>query len=484
VKTRRRLDSAGPGPVAWPKQPAPRRVEAPTSSVVRRLAFASTLLAAYACGPWQRVGAPAPSEPATAQVAALFDPSIVYRRLGYVTGVGQIRFVGNARLLAGRSPDTALAVVALSMQNRYLTFQRATDGFAAAYRVELAFRQGTLLVQQVVRDERVVVGTFAETQRAEESIIYQGFFPVPAGAYQLSIVVRDQNGPGVGRYEGPFTVPRLEAPAIATPVAVYRAAPRADLGATPDLVANPRSTVDYGTDSLRFYVETYGLPAGSRLVAAALDSVGEPVWADTTRIDSAAALRPFVFAVAPSNLALGRHEMQVGVAGGDVVARAPFLVAFSGQWITANFDEMLSLLRYFTSADTLKALARTPPEQRAAAWRKFLHDTDPDPATPENEALDRYFARLLSANDQFRDEGVPGWLTDRGEVYITLGPPDQVLDPRPDFRGRGRYIEWTYDQRNLALYFVDDAGFGRLRLDPGSRSEFDQLVNRLRRSTR
>jgi len=415
-------------------------------------------------------------------VAALFDPTIVYRRLGYVTGTGQIRFIGNVRLLAGPTPDTALAVIALSMQNRYLAFQRDADAFAATYRVELAFRQGTMLVQQVVRDQRVVVGTFAETQRAEESIIYQGFFPVPAGMYRLSIVVRDQNGPGVGRYEGPFSVPQLEAPAIATPIAVYRVTPRTDRAATPDLVANPRSTVDYGTDSLRFYVETYGLPAGSRLVTAALDSAEQPVWADTTAIDSTVALRPFVYAVAPSRLTLGRHELQVGIAGGGVVARATFLVAFSGQWIAANFDEMLSLLRYFTTPDSLKALARAAPDDRAAAWRKFLHDTDPNPATPENEALDRYFARLLAANEQFRDEGTPGWLTERGEVFITLGTPDQIIDPHPDYRGRGRLIEWTYDQYNLALYFVDDAGFGRLRLDPESRSEFERVVNRLRRS--
>jgi GWxTD domain-containing protein len=435
-----------------------------------------------ACGPWQRVGAPPPSQPSPQQVTALFDPTAVYRALGYVTGTGQVRFVGNVRMLAGRAADTAFAVVALSMQNRYLAFRREASSFAATYRVELAFRQGTTLVQQVVRDERVVVSTFAETQRAEESIIYQEFVPVPAGTYRLSIVVRDQNGPGVGRYEGPFRVPRLELPAITTPIAVYRATPRTDLAAPPDLVANPRSTVDYGSDSLRFYVETYGLPAGSALVVAALDSSANLNWADTTRLDSTGMLRPFVFAVAPAQLALGRHELRVGLVGGGVVAAAPFLVAFSGQWIFANFDEMISLLRYFTTPDTLKKLAQTPPGERAAAWRQFWHETDPDPATPENEALDRYFVRLGAANEQFRDEGVAGWLTDRGEVYITLGPPDQIIDPHPDFRGRGRFIEWTYDPLNLVLYFVDDAGFGRLRLDPASRSEYDRTVNRLRRS--
>jgi GWxTD domain-containing protein len=428
------------------------------------------------------VGAPATEPSASVTVTALFNPAAVYQALGFVTGTGDIPFVGNARLLADRAPDTALALVALSMQNRYFAFQRDANGFAAAYRVELMFRQGTLLVQQVVKDERVVVASFAETQRAEESVIFQDFVRIPVGRYDLSIVVRDRNGPNVGRYEGDFTVPRLQRPAISTPIPVYRAVPRTDLATPPDLVANPRATVDYGSDSLRFYVEAYGLPPGSLVVASVRDSAGQVGWTDSTRIDSLRAVQPLILAVAPAQLSLGHQDLRVRIAGGEDVTTAPFLVAFSGEWIVGNFDEMISLLRYFTSQDTLQALARTPPAERAAAWRKFWRETDPDPATPENEALDRYFARLQSANELFRDEGTPGWLTDRGEVYCTLGPPDQDRDLRPDYHGRGKTIVWQYDQLNLTLYFIDDAGFGRLRLDPESRLEFQQTVNRLRRS--
>lgn len=456
--------------------------EVPTFPPSRRWA-ALALLGLVACGPWQRVGSAPPKPAASAAVSALFAPAAVYRTLGFVTGEGRVPFIGNARLLAGADPDTAIAVVALSMQNRYFTFQREANGFAASYRVELMFRQGTALVRQVVKDERVVVATFAETQRAEESIIFQDFVTVAAGTYQLAIVVRDRNGPNVGRYEGAFAVPELQPPALSTPVAVYRVTPRTDLGAMPDLVANPRSTVDYGTDSLHFYVEAYGLPAGSAVVGTVLDSTGNVGWADTTRIDSLQPLRPILFAVTPRVLSLGRHELRVGLERGDVVTTAPFLVTLSGEWFVGNFEQMVSLLRYFTTADSLRVLARTPPADRAAAWRKFWHDTDPNPATPENEALDRYFHRLRVANELFRDEGVAGWLTDRGEVYITLGPPDQVIDQRPDFHGRGRTLVWIYDQPHLTLYFVDESGFGRLRLDGQSRSDFLQLVNRLRRSS-
>jgi GWxTD domain-containing protein len=482
VKAGDRLDSARSPLVASPGDLRLPRPEAPTHKLARRLVFASSLLALASCGPWQRVGAPEPKAAGGEQVTALSDPTAVYRQMGFVTGAGQIPFVGSVRLLASRSPDSAIAVVALSLQDRQLTFQRDANAFSAGYRVEVTFRRGVMLIRQVIRDERVVVATFRETQRAEESVIFQEFVSVAAGDYQLSIIVRDRNGPNVGRYETAFTVPPLQPPSISTPIAVYQATPRTDLAAAPDLVVNPRSTVAFGADSARFYVETYGLPARSTVVVSALDAGGSPVWADTSRLDSAAALHALLLTMPPAHLSMGRYEIRVALEGGGAVATAPFLEAFSGQWVVANFEEMVSLLRYFTSPDTLKALASAPPEARAAAWKKFLHDTDPNPDTPENEALERYFARLQLANEQFRDEGMPGWLTDRGEVFITLGEPDEVLDRRSEMQGRGRQIIWTYTQLRLTLIFVDDSGFGRFRLDPGSRSEFHRIANRLRRS--
>ena len=429
------------------------------------------------------MGSPEPQAGGTEQVTQIFDPVTVFRQMGLVTGAGQIPFVGSVHLLAGRTPDTAIAVVALSLENRQLAFQRETDGFAAGYRVEVAFRRGVTLVQQLARDERVVVGTFRETQRSDESVIFQEHVAVPAGDYQVAISVRDKNSPNVGRYEAALHVPPLETPAIAAPIAVYKATLRTDAASAPDLLVNPRSTVEYGTDTARFYVEAYGFPALSSVVTSALDAQHQVVWADTSRLDSVVSVHAVQVALPPATLSLGRYELHVAVAGGGVVATAPFLVAFSGQWVVANFDEMISLLRYFTAPDTLHALASVPPDQRPAAWRKFWHDTDPNPATPENEALEQYFVRLQAANQRFRDEGLPGWLTDRGEVLITLGEPDEVFDRRSEMQGRNRMIVWTYTQLRLTLYFVDDTGFGRFRLDPGSRSEFLQVVNRLRRST-
>ncbi len=132
--------------------------------------------------------------------------------MGLATGTGQIAFVGSVRLLAGRSPDTAIVVVALSLANRQLTFQRVASGLAAGYDVEVDFRRGDTVTRQVRRDERVVVGTQRETVSAEESAIFQDFIRMPVGEYTLQITVRDQHSTNVGRYETSLTVPALMPP--------------------------------------------------------------------------------------------------------------------------------------------------------------------------------------------------------------------------------------------------------------------------------
>ena len=113
-----------------------------------------------------------------------------------------------------------------------------------------------------------------------------------------------------------------------------------------------------------------------------------------------------------------------------------------------------------------------PGSERSRLWREFYEQTDPNPGTPENEALNQYFSRVQAANQRFTDEGVPGWRTDRGEVLINLGPPDESVESTPGTASR--IIRWTYIEYRLELYFQDETGFGRLRLTPGSRAEYER----------
>ena len=436
------------------------------------------LPALLSCGSWRRVGEEDPESPIE-QLPQLIDPTMAYREMGLLSDNGPLGFVGTARILATENPDSLLVLVALSLRNRGFTFRRDGDQFLAEYRVEITMRQGARQAALVQRDERVRVAAFRETQRSDESIIFQHFLKAAPGDYVLAVMARDRNSPNSGRVEIPVTVPALQGTAVSLPIAVYRATPRATLDETPAMIANPRSAITFGADTLRFYIETYGVRPGVVLQLSAVDGQDRTLWSDSVRVDSSGPLRGFVVTLPPASFSIGRYELRLAQRG-TIMATTPFLVAFSDAFAVSRLEDIVSLLRYFAPPDSLRALLNAPPEQRGAAWQRFWRNNDPNPATPENEAIDEYLRRVQVSNERFRDESMPGWLTDRGEVYINLGEPSDIRENRGDATGRGRSIVWSYQDFRLTLLFYDDSGFGRLRLEPQSRSEFLRTVNRLK----
>ena len=57
----------------------------------------------------------------------------------------------------------------------------------------------------------------------------------------------------------------------------------------------------------------------------------------------------------------------------------------------------------------------------------FWRHRDPTPGTPRNEFKEEHYQRWNYANEFFgRGTPRPGWMTDRGRVYIILGPPQNI----------------------------------------------------------
>lgn len=68
---------------------------------------------------------------------------------------------------------------------------------------------------------------------------------------------------------------------------------------------------------------------------------------------------------------------------------------------------------------------RSGPE-REQFIEQFWQRRDPTPGTPANEFKQEHYRRIKYANERFGLDGKPGWRTDRGRVYISLGPPDEI----------------------------------------------------------
>ncbi len=84
-----------------------------------------------------------------------------------------------------------------------------------------------------------------------------------------------------------------------------------------------------------------------------------------------------------------------------------------------------------TNAERSAFLALKTDTDREAFVQNFWAIRNPDPNSPTNEFRDEYYRRLAYANDHFGSPGRhDGWRSDRGMVYITLGPPQQLTPYR------------------------------------------------------
>jgi GWxTD domain-containing protein len=113
---------------------------------------------------------------------------------------------------------------------------------------------------------------------------------------------------------------------------------------------------------------------------------------------------------------------------------------------------------------------QTDPE-REHFIEQFWQRRDPTPGTLENEFKEEHYRRIAYSNENYTDKnGLPGWKTDMGRVYITYGPPDEKfshLGAKPPFeQWQYKYIEGI--GRNIMIEFREQDGLMRMTTDPNS----------------
>jgi GWxTD domain-containing protein len=100
---------------------------------------------------------------------------------------------------------------------------------------------------------------------------------------------------------------------------------------------------------------------------------------------------------------------------------------------------------------------------RGAFIERFWRRRDPTPMTLVNEYRQLFWTRVREADEKFLDSPGPGWMTDRGKIYILYGPPDEIGEDvnavagMQATDGKG-FIRWTY-------------------LTPGGRNDVDPVVH-------
>jgi len=166
-------------------------------------------------------------------------------------------------------------------------------------------------------------------------------------------------------------------------------------------------------------------------------------------------------------------------AGSNPDLKATTSRSFSVHWADLpfsilNIDKAIEELKYVATDEELDYIeAGKTLDEKQKRFSAFWNKRNPDPSSGRNPLMEEYYRRVQYANKEFT-RYIDGWKTDRGMVYIRLGPPENIerhpfeMDSKP-------YEIWYYYQLDRECIFVDYSGFGDYRLQNPSADLFRGL---------
>ncbi len=155
--------------------------------------------------------------------------------------------------------------------------------------------------------------------------------------------------------------------------------------------------------------------------------------------------------------------------------------------------------QYLMSREELAAWKNLKDDAEAQAFiDTFWARRDPTPTTVANEFRSEFEQRVKYADEHFAEGRTRGSMTDRGRVFIVLGPPAMVrrttdsasslgAPPQPGQTPDTKNMIWVYDQaktkvalpvKTVNIMFVDQYGNDVYRLDRSPGVDVNALLQR------
>ena len=179
--------------------------------------------------------------------------------------------------------------------------------------------------------------------------------------------------------------------------------------------------------------------------------------------------------ILPAALPISASSQEVP-AGEKPILRKKVLESPHHKWISEEVS-------YIVTEGERKAFSFLQNDQQREQFiEEFWKRRDPSPDSYPNEFKNEHYRRIAYANLRFASS-TPGWKTDRGMLYISLGPPDEV-ESHPSGETRQRSLaegggttstfpfeKWRYREllgvgtsKYFQIEFVDDTRTGEYRV--------------------
>ena len=345
-----------------------------------------------------------------------------------------------------------------------LQFVRYGDKYLARYEigVDISDKKKERISGSIWSDS-LLLSSYQDTRKTENTILTTKDFEVPAGALRLSVRVTDLYTKKTRILKDKVDHSEMYAGPIA-------------LGNIMIMDKSVTGTSELLMDEA-FYEIMDTLRFKSRIIAKdspfkvwyELKVEDESILKEAMVLDHRGPVDSLLSFVVPLNdMNYSNYTLYLYAEDGaknQVVTKANFRVRIKGiNFDVGDLDEAVKQLAYIADESDIRLILSHKGDAELAKFTEFWTNLDPTPGTPENELMQEYYRRVAFTIEAFTVMQ-DGWRTDRGMIYILFGPPDEIhrgsfeIDMKP-------YQIWDYYLVGKQFVFRDETGFGNYRLDP------------------
>jgi GWxTD domain-containing protein len=349
-------------------------------------------------------------------------------------------------------------------------FERTSKGFEGGYSVTVSIymEDGETLYLEKLWNEKISTKSFKESSAKENFNLSYRSFKLTPGKYFIKTTVMDRDSRKEYLSSNYYNVKDfLLKPSISD---IMFIAQMTNVEGKNKIVPNVSRNVSENKKEINIFFEIYSdssteynidyLVTNKDKKILYEHSGKQPITEDKTQI---------FYTISDSTLlSLGNYILTVQLKDNGENILASTSKTFYSRWVglpatVANIDEAIEQLIYIANPDEIDYMEDgKDEEEKSKRFLDYWKSKDPSPGNVENEVFQEYFGRVNFANEQFSHYR-EGWQTDRGMVFIILGPPNNV-DRHPFEYDSKPYEIWEYYEINRSFTFLDETGFGDYRL--------------------
>lgn len=354
----------------------------------------------------------------------------------------------------------------LAASHNNFNFIKKDSLYSARYQisVNLSESKTQFYKTETVSDE-VTVSKFAETMSPVNEVHHHLQFSVPANRYLVDIQVEDLESSRSHSEQFTIEVPPYEDRSVGISKPLFLKSPALNNNfpqfyMADDIIIAPFDSGFYA--QVRLYQET-PLPDAEVLWTISDES---PVSEGRETISGDDRITTVNIHFSGEDIPSGNYDLEIIFSSGiqKAVGNWDLSLLWKNRPVSpSRLSDAIEQMEYFLPKNRFDILTSKSGDDQSRYFWEIWKGEDPTPSTSKNELMEEYYFRIDYANLKFENEFSEGWQTDRGRIFILLGPPDQIQRRYREF-DTPPYEIWEYESVNRKYFFSDKNNTGEFRL--------------------